>query len=395
MSDRAEGWLPRSASRRPREPMTPDRLEVLVYSPTHLLASRGTPLRARNLTSWLARRPGVAVKLLSLDASAEVADTLGLDHLPIGRRQQATSQLQQAVQAVRPDVVYAMTHKGAFDLARLPPARRPRRVADLHGDPAWEKLEDRQRSPVRRLKGFLSSRLGERRAFPRIDGFTVVSEALRRRVEEVGKPAELLLGGVDTDSFRLPPPAAGDQITVGYAGSFRSYQGVDDLVTAACRLLARGGPFRFLLIGDLATLPELRRRIERGLGDSATLLPQVDQARLPELLGRCDVLVVPRRHGRAAEHNYPSKLSEFLALGRAVVVTDVGQAGELARSSGVALTVPAASPTALAEALERLRDPELRRRLGGAARAYAVEHLDWRRIAARLEGFLRRLAPRE
>ena len=365
-------------------------MRVLVYYRNRILESRGTPLRSRNLTAWLGRRPAVDVGLVSRDASGEVRRLLGVEHHPIEADGAGTAALERAVAELRPDVIYGQTHKGAYDLAGLAGTPRPRLVADLHGDPAWEKLEDRQRPLGRRLKGFLSSRLGER-LLDRLDGFTAVSEALVERMRRRGKPARLLLGGVDTELFRAEPAAPAEGLTVGYAGSFRSYQGIDDLVTAVARLVARGEPVRLLLVGDLEGAPELRSRVERDLGGAATLLAPVDQARIPELLGGCDVLVVPRRAGRAAEHNYPSKMSEYLSLGRAVVVTDVGQAGRLADAAEVAVKVPAGDPEALAAAISGLSDPRRRARLAESARGYALEHLAWHRVAARLEAFLRRL----
>ena len=365
-------------------------MRVLVYFRNRILDSRGTPLRSRNLTAWLARRPDVAVSLVSRDPSTDVERRLGVEHRRIEPDGHAPAVLGQAVAELRPDVVYGQTHNGAYDLARLGGGRKPRRVADLHGDPGWEKLEDRQRPLGRRLKGFVSSRLRERELHL-LDGFTAVSEALVRRMERRGRPAALLLGGVDTDLFRAAPTDAGDRITIGYAGSFRSYHGIDDLVTATALLVARGEPVRLLMIGDVDRAPELRRRVERELGGAATLRPPVDQRRIPEMLASCDILVVPRRAGRAAEHNYPSKLSEYLAMGRAVVVTDVGQAGRLADAGDIALKVPAGEPEALADALSSLRDPGRRARLAERARAYAVDQLAWHRVAERLEAFLRRI----
>ncbi len=368
-------------------------VKVLVHFRGRALEDRGTPLRCRNLTVALARRPGVDVTLLSRDPTTQIEPRLGLGHRPIPSLDSALPALERAVRELAPDVVYGHTHKGAFDLARLVPAARTLRVADLHGDPAWEKFEDRQRPASRRLAGLVSGKLLERRTLRQLDGFTVVSEPLRRRVERLGKPALLLLGGVDPELFNAPEPPPSDSVTVGYAGSFRSYHGVGDLLTAAERLLAAGEPFRFLLIGDVDAVDGLRRRIEQRLGGHQTLTGPVPYAQVPELLAGCDVLVVPRRRGRAAGLNYPSKLSEYLALGRAVVVTDVGEAGRAVAPGASALLVPPNHPAALAAALRRLTDPGLRRRLGRQARRQAVEQLAWDKVAGRLEGFLRSLRP--
>jgi glycosyltransferase involved in cell wall biosynthesis len=75
-----------------------------------------------------------------------------------------------------------------------------------------------------------------------------------------------------------------------------------------------------------------------------------------------------------------------LALGRPVVVTDVGGFRELVETHGAGLVVPPADPVALAAALVRvLGDPALRVRFGAAALAAADGPLSWAHVAERHE----------
>lgn len=109
---------------------------------------------------------------------------------------------------------------------------------------------------------------------------------------------------------------------------------------------------------------------------------------LSELLAMADIHLLPQR-ADAADIVMPSKLTEMLASGRAVVATaHVGT--ELANVvTGCGLVVPPEQPQAFFDAINTLaRDAALRERLGAAGRAYAVAHLDRDAILGRFEAEL-------
>ena len=100
------------------------------------------------------------------------------------------------------------------------------------------------------------------------------------------------------------------------------------------------------------------------------------------------MLVVPRPESRSGRYGFPSKLPEYLALGRAVVATDVGDQARVVRHDDTGLVVAPGSAAELAAAIGSLADPDLRRRLGDAGRRAAVDELSWRRVGRRLDAFL-------
>jgi glycosyltransferase involved in cell wall biosynthesis len=101
------------------------------------------------------------------------------------------------------------------------------------------------------------------------------------------------------------------------------------------------------------------------------------------------VLVSP--HGRQADggefFGSPTKLFEYMAAGRPIVASAVGQIAETLQNDETALLVPPDDPMALCQAIVRLvDDPDLRARLAAAARRSAEEHHTWRQNAERLLG---------
>lgn len=355
-------------------------MRILLLFGGLLGASRGTPSRARNLASALAAKDGIELLALSRECELKLP---GVEHRSL---EQTT--LEQAVADFRPQLVYGQTHKALPALAAL---RGTLRVVDLHGDPVAEKLEERWRPLHRRLRSAFAVWRRTRIRRRGLDGLTVVSHTLERAVEPLGLPVQLVWGGVDPGLFSPTTiTTPGDKLTIGYAGNFQPYQGLPTLLEAVGSLVARGRDLELILVGDPGAtgVDRLARQL---LGERVTLAGQVAYEAVPEALARANVLVIPRPDSRPARAGFPSKLPEYMALGKALVITDVGDQGRVVRDGESGLVVPPSSSSALAAALERLRDEPLRDRLGQTARAVAQDELSWRAATDSLLDFFVRL----
>lgn len=106
---------------------------------------------------------------------------------------------------------------------------------------------------------------------------------------------------------------------------------------------------------------------------------------VPEAVGFVPPAEVGAYYERAAvvvcpshREGYGVVAREAMAFGRPVVACAVGGLAEAVEDGVTGILVPPRDPTALREAIEcLLGDPELRRRLGEAARARAREQLSW------------------
>jgi glycosyltransferase involved in cell wall biosynthesis len=229
----------------------------------------------------------------------------------------------------------------------------------------------------------------------------VVSEPLRHQVLAFGvAPAKILVNpnGVDVSQFR--PRAAGavvrqrlgleSAVVIGFSGTFGVWHGIPTLVQSMRQVLAARPDVRFLLVGD----GPLRELIDRTAVDARVCLTgMLPHAQMPEHLAACDILVSP--HGRQADggefFGSPTKLFEYMAAGRPIVASSVGQIAQVLEHEVSALLVPAEDPDALAAAILRLvADASLRARLGQVARLHAETKHTWRQNAERL---LASLAP--
>jgi glycosyltransferase involved in cell wall biosynthesis len=225
----------------------------------------------------------------------------------------------------------------------------------------------------------------------------VVAEVERNNLVKMGVAADKIVvnpNGVDVEEFH---PAIGgaamrhelgladNETLSGFVGTFGPWHGVLTLAEAITLLPP---DHRFLLVGAGMFRDEVERIIgEAGRTRQVIFAGQVNHNRVPELLDACDILLsphVPMSDG-SEFFGSPTKLFEYMAMGKAIVASRLGQIGEVLTDEETALLVEPGNARALADAILRLgRSPELRERLGGAARRAAIERHTWKQNAQRV-----------
>src|SRR5206468_650411 len=100
----------------------------------------------------------------------------------------------------------------------------------------------------------------------------------------------------------------------------------------------------------------------------------VEKAQLPKLLALADVLVQPGRAGPFNDYRLPSKLPEFLAMGKAVALPPTNIAAQM-QDGRDAVFLKTGSPEEIADTCRRLFvDPPTCATLGKNAVAFAKKH---------------------
>jgi glycosyltransferase involved in cell wall biosynthesis len=227
----------------------------------------------------------------------------------------------------------------------------------------------------------------------------VVSDVDRRNLTEAGLAPEKIIvnpNGVDTERFR--PGAGGararqelgiadDTMLAGFVGTFGPWHGALALAEAIT-LIPAEARIRFLMVGSGKERDEAMRIVREGGADGRVIFTgTVAHDRVPALLDACDVLVSP--HVPLADGSEffgsPTKLFEYMAMGKGIVASRLGQIADVLADEETALLVEPGDARALSEAIIRLaKSPELRGRLGAAARREAVSLYTWRHNAERV-----------
>jgi glycosyltransferase involved in cell wall biosynthesis len=167
-----------------------------------------------------------------------------------------------------------------------------------------------------------------------------------------------------------------DALVIGTVGRLVVEKGYKELLEAAERLAETHPNIRFLIVGgsdddkwDALSASEIRRERK-----NVVFAGHRDDVR--DLLGLMDVFVLA-----SWREGLPRSAMEAAAMARPLVLTDIRGCREVARDGVEGLLVPAKDPRRLHAALVRLADdPELRSRMGAAARARAIERFDERRV---------------
>jgi glycosyltransferase involved in cell wall biosynthesis len=180
---------------------------------------------------------------------------------------------------------------------------------------------------------------------------------------------------------------------ISYLGSFWSVEGVSVLLNAASQLIASGERFKLVISGmslegrECDNVPQIVQDLN--LESHVVLTGWLPTEEVVAAMSAADILVIPKIDHVINRAGVPTKLAEYLAMERAVVVSRVGDIPMYLSDNRDALLCEPTDPHALAEALRRLlRDPALRRYLGGNARHTALGCFDYRAASRRIEAAL-------
>jgi glycosyltransferase involved in cell wall biosynthesis len=202
-----------------------------------------------------------------------------------------------------------------------------------------------------------------------------------------------LAGDTNTQHFQGDRGDEPNVPTVGYAGHLYAWKGVDILLEAIARVPHVQG----LIVGghdaepDLARLKALAARL--GIDARVTFTGLVEPSRVPELLRRATVLVLPNPASAiSTRYTSPLKLFEYLAAGRAIVASDLPSIREVVHDGVEALLVAPGDAAALAAGITKvLDDRALAASLARAAADLAPQY-SWLRRAERLEALFGHVA---
>ena len=358
-----------------------------VSSLDSLEAKLHAAVRPSPLTSWnraIYRTVRSANRLLGRDARQNTDAVRSLHNLMFFRA------AARAARELDPDFIYERYSLWGMAGHRVARNRSIPLVLEVNAPLAYEQQQYRAGLTCPPL-----ARWVERRIWRKADLLIAVSESLRSQLQSAGVKPELI---------RVLPNAANPRLfhrdlngkpvrerfnlegrfVIGFVGTFKRWHGVD-LLLAAFQDLHRAAPLtHLLLVGDGPLRQGFEEEVcKMGLQLAVTFTGGVAHEDVPQYLAAMDVTVAP--YPALEEFYYsPIKLFEYMAAGRAVVASRVGQVAETIQDGVNGLLFDPGHRTGLVNCLRRLQnDVALRNELGRKA-SEACSDRTWDRNAARV-----------
>jgi colanic acid biosynthesis glycosyl transferase WcaI len=288
----------------------------------------------------------------------------------------------------QPDVIIASTPQlfvglSGWWLGRVRKAPFILEVRDLWPDSITASGMGREGSmPIRILRavaGFL---------YRSCEHIVVVTPAFREiLVSKWGIPSEkisIVENGVETDLFTPDGRRDAAKSTLGiqgrfivsYIGTLGLAHGLSTVLQGAAQLQATLPEIVFLFVGEGADKGRLVSRAQdKGLLN-VLFLPQQPREKIPSIIRASDVCLVPLRKADVFKTVIPTKMLEFMACGRPVILGVDGQARQVLDEAQAGVFVEPENQVALVQAINHLyQDSAHRETLGRNGRNYIIDHL--------------------
>ena len=226
----------------------------------------------------------------------------------------------------------------------------------------------------------------EKFVYRRASTITVGSQGFKRNLLSKGVPAEKIhvLGDWgNEDIFRPVTPDEHLAEEMGMAGRFNVLFGGNmglaqalETVVEAAQGFSHIPDIQMVFAGDGLEMPRLESLVkEKGLSN-VRFLGRRPADQMPLLYALADVLLVHLKRDPLIEITIPSKVYNYLACQRPILVAGNGDAADLVKRSGAGVICSAEDPDALARSVIRLYDmsTDERAAMGAAGKHAFLQH---------------------
>ena len=215
-------------------------------------------------------------------------------------------------------------------------------------------------------------------------------QALVTRWRVRDEKISLVENGVETDLFTAY--VSGDEVkrelglagkfVVSYIGTLGLAHGLQAVLQAASELQSTLPKIHFLFVGEGADKERLTSMVAELHLTNVHFLPQQPRQKIPSIIHAADLCLVLLRKADVFETVIPTKMLEFMACARPVILGVDGQARQIIEAAQAGLFVEPENAAALALAVTKLHgDAQLCKALGHNGRAYIVDNLSRKQTA--------------
>lgn len=183
-----------------------------------------------------------------------------------------------------------------------------------------------------------------------------------------------------------------DSVVIGFVGSFIYWHGIENLTYVIEKILSMNKRIKFLMVGEGGPMKPMLDKFIRDhkLQDRAILTGFVSHDEIPKYIAAMDIVLAP--YPKLDFFYYsPVKIYEYMSVGKPVVSTAIGQIAEIIddRRNGF-LTQPDDVEKITSTIIELVNKPELRQKVGAAARKDVLEKYTWKKRGEQLSELCRK-----
>lgn len=238
--------------------------------------------------------------------------------------------------------------------------------------------------------------------FPKCDAFICISESLTdiatkhksgdAKIIKVPILVQYGKANIDDESDKEPVPY------IFHCGTlYEQKDGISGMIEAFALAKHKfGKPVKLICTGNPKESPDCNLILETmtrfDVCDDIEFTGYLNYDMVLRYLSRATAVILNKYSNEQNLYCFSTKLGEYLAAGKAIVTSNVGEAMNWLSNGENALIVPERNYSAMADAIvELLSDSELRRRLGRNGKMTCKENFDFSVVAPKLAGFLRSL----
>lgn len=234
----------------------------------------------------------------------------------------------------------------------------------------------------------------------------VVSSVLKEMLVDVGIAKEKVHVNPNGVNEKLFDPALydpeesrqrlglpGSVPIIGFTGSLRPWHGIQGLLEAFNQLVLSGRDVYLLLVGDGPEKENTNRWLaEHGLSNCTCVVGHAPHSDLPMYISAMSICVAPYPLVQPFYFS-PLKVIEYMAMGKPIVASRIGQVTELLGSGSGFLVSPGDVQDLVTTLGYVLAHPDEGRQVGAQAREKVLGFYTWSHNAQRVFDVLKHLSP--
>ena len=231
-----------------------------------------------------------------------------------------------------------------------------------------------------------------------VDGLSAASDAIRELAVERGFPekyivktpvgADLVQFHPDNDGTLLRADSRyniGNSPMVLYLGQLEGAAYVETFLQAALTVKKSFPGAKFVVVGGGILLKKLKKlAVQLNLDEEVIFTGYIPSNEVPKFVAAADVAIACLDDYPNTRCKSPLKIAEYMAAGKAIVASNVGEVSWMLQGSGI--IIPPSESESLATGIKTfLNNPEIAKELGAQARRRAEKYFNWHWSAEQLE----------